>query len=180
MVRQVSKIIFNENTLDKVLEEYNRFAAEVKDTSALVAKYEEKIKDIESQIVNLINAVAATGNYNESLQNKINDLEAQKKKLIEIIAQEKKAVAYLPATKDELRKVYKKAQETLLNGSFDEKKTVLQMFLNKILIFPKSVEIYVNLIPLSHLSGIDLIITPDDILEKLSPADPENGENTSK
>ena len=52
------------------------------------------------------------------------------------------------------------------------------MFLNKIVIFRQSVEIYVNLIPFSLLGGIDISITPQDFLPQIPEINLENGENT--
>ena len=179
VIRQVSKIITNESAVDKVLDEYNRFAAEVKHNASLIEKYESQAADIEKQIENVANTIAA-GYFNQALQDKLNDLDTQKKKIADIITQEKKNVAYLPATKDELRRVYKKAQVQLLNGSFDEQKAVLNLFVNKIVIFGKSVEIYVNLLPMSHLAGIDLSIASDDYLSQISSNTPETSENMAK
>ena len=178
VVKQVSKIILGEATIDRVLAEYNRYAAERTSNAALIEKCESQIKDVDKQIDNLVSAIAS-GYNNETLQVKLESLEAEKKKIAEIIVQEQKAVGYLPATKEELRQAYKKAQEHLLYGAFEEQKTVLNMFLNRVVIFGKFVEIYTNLIPLPLLGGIDLSISSQDFLAKISPNSLENGENTA-
>lgn len=171
VLKQVAKILADERNIDKVLDEYNRFAAEMKDNSELIEMYEKQIKDADKQILNLVNIIATTGNFSETLQMKLDSLEAEKKRLEAVILQEKKSCCYLSATKDELRQVYKKAQEQLLSGTFEEQKAVLHLFLNKVVIYKEFVEIFVNLIPISHLGGIDVNITPQEMIA-------ENRENT--
>jgi hypothetical protein len=52
------------------------------------------------------------------------------------------------------------------------------MFLNKVVIFRQSVEIFVNLIPLSHLCGIDININSQELTSTNELKSPEIGENT--
>ena len=165
-------------SLDRVLAEYNKYATELNSNTDLIERNENHINEIDTQIQNIANAVAMSGQFNETLQAKLDSLETQKKKLNEIIALEKQSVCYLPATKEELRQAYKKAREMLEYGNFEEQKTVINMFLNKVVIFRKYAEIYINLIPISLLGGIDISITAQDILAEIYPNTSENSENT--
>lgn len=189
VVRELLKILSSEITIGKMLEEYNRYASELTSNKELISKYEHQLNEIDKKISNLV-AVISAGHFNETLQTNIESLEAEKKRITSIIAEEQKAITYLPATKSELKQVYKKALKQLEHGSFEERKTIINMFLNKIVIFRKTAEIYINLIPLSHLSGIDLNITLNEIMAEntanplntpqITTCDSENRPNSSK
>ena len=178
VTREIFKVILSEQTADKVLEEFNRYAKELTSNSELIANYENQVLDIDKKINNIITFIS-NGHFSETLQLQLSSLELEKKRLTDTIADEKQVITYIPATKQELKQVYNQAKDLLLNGSFEEQKQVLNLFLNKVIIFPQKAEIFVNLIPFSHLSGIDINIDHNDLLTQNNQNTSELDENTA-
>ena len=65
-------------------------------------------------------------------------------------------------------------------GTVEQKKYILQMFVNKILVYKKFVQIFTNLIPINLLGGINLEITPQDFWTYESKNTLNNTKNTAK
>ena len=152
----------------------------MKTNTSLVEMLENQIKDINRQVENIANAVAATGLFSEVMQNKLNSLEEAKKKITDTLIQEKSGGRYLSATREEIARVFRKAQDLLLNGEFEDKRAVLHMFLNKVLVYKNFVEIYTNLLPLTLSGGIDLNINTREYLTGVEANISNMSENTTK
>ena len=157
VISKIKKVVFNDNLIDDVMEEYVIFAKEMTQNKSLIEMLENQIKDYTNQINNLVKVIA-NGNTNEVILNELTRLENLKKDTEIKLENERSTTAYQFPTREELKKVYKKAQNTLENGSETEKKTMLQNFINKIYIHKDKVDIYLNLVPTMLAAYLDIEI----------------------
>ncbi len=146
VIDKIKRVVFNENMIEDVIEEYAIFAKEMTQNKTLIEMLENQIKDYTNQINNLVKVIA-NGNTNEVILNELTRIENLKKETEIKLKNETSTTAYQFPTREELKKVYRKAQDILDNGSETEKKTMLQNFINKIFIYNDKVDIYLNLVP---------------------------------
>lgn len=166
VIKQIKNIIFHENLIEQVLKEFNRYATEITRNDSLIELLENQIKDVDRQIVNIVNTIAASGGEQLFLD-KLQNLKQLKIKITETLAKENGGSNYITATKDEIKKVYENAQNILDGGTFEQKKQMLQNFINKIYVYKDTVAIYMNLIPMTVCGSLDLEVSsiPDYVAD---------------
>jgi len=166
VVKQIKKVIFHETIAEEVIEEYNKYAVENKTNTTFLEMLENKLTDIDKQIENLANVIATTGTFGSVLQAKLQQLETDRKSVIESFEKEKAGGGYLHATRYELQQAYDKAQRILEEAEFVERKALINWFVNKIIVFKDRVEIFINLIPITLQNGLDLEIGIKNFIEE--------------
>ena len=127
----------------------------------VIDSYNSRLIDIDKQIKNLINAISHTGN--ELLINKLQQLDAEKQEVQLKKSAEEKESMEISISKTQLEKSFQSAVEILKNkdSSIDEKKTIINLFVNKILVEKDSVSIFFNTIPTSQSGNLSLDITDE-------------------
>ena len=163
VIKQVKKIIFNERIISDMLEEYYTYAKEASINTSLVEMLENKVKDIENQMNNIVGVISA-GHSNQLLLKKLDDLTQEKKLTMETLSKEQSGGKYDFPTREEILKVYKKAKNILDNGSFEERKKMLQNFINKIYVYKDRVDIYLNLVPMMLIGYINVEINHREVM----------------
>jgi len=164
IIKQIKKMLFKEDLIDLVMDEYSAYAREATINNSLIDLLENQIKDIETQINNIINAIATTGQSNQILLDKLTSLEETKKSYQSSLEKEQQGGSYKFATKDEIRKAYLKAQDILENGEFIDQKALLNNFINKVIVYKDRVELFINVVPLSISASLDISIENDDFI----------------
>ena len=166
VVKQIKKVIFHETIAEEVIEEYNKYAEENKSNYTYLEVLENKIKDIDKALDGIATAISMSGVFSTTLQSKLKKLEEERKETQDLIEKEKTKSGYLKATRQELQEVYDKAQRLLEEAEFEERKAIINWFVNKIIVYKERVEIFINLIPITLKNGINLEIGVKNFIEE--------------
>ena len=95
----------------------------------------------------------------DELEASQNDLQRQ----IDLEESERQEIRVLP---DEFRRVFMRVEKLLKFGAFNHKKSVVDTFLNKVLVFQDRLEIYVNLLPNTMIGALETAVEPKILLNQ--------------
>lgn len=152
VVKNLIDLLSDKDLPEQIYDNFMIFMQTRSYNKQVIESYKEKLVDTEKRITNCINAISHT--YNDLLITKLKQLENDKQELqSKIIAEEKESLEIKVST-EQLAQAFKKAVCILKNKKteFEDKKTILSLFINKILIEKDSVNIFFNTIP-THQSG---------------------------
>ncbi len=162
VLKNVIDLLSDKNLVDTLYDEYNNYLKKHEGNDELIKNLKTQLKDTERQVENLIN-ILANGHYIETVEQKITNLEKERNSLEQMIKQEEDKVGELSVKSEDLQKAIDYARTVLLDNSqdFEKRKTILQSFLNKVVVYKDYVEIYINVIPAKYCGNFDLSITKD-------------------
>ena len=181
IIKQIKKMLLNDEVAEKSVDEFNKYAKGFSVSSSMVEMLEGQIKKFDTQILNVMEAIK-NGSSSQMLLDELSSLEKSKEVAEQNLAREQQGCNYELATASELRKAYAKALDILENGEFADRKAMLNNFINKVVIGKNKVEIFINVVPLSMGSGLELNIEKDDFLvenENKTSLDRENEKELS-
>ena len=152
VVKNLIDLLSDKNLPEQIYDNFMIFMQTRSYNKQVIESYKEKLVDTEKRITNCINAISHT--YNDLLITKLKQLENDKQELQSKIISEEKESLEIKVSTEQLAEAFKKAVCILKNKKteFEDKKTILSLFINKILIEKDSVNIFFNTIP-THQSG---------------------------
>ena len=156
-IEKLKNVVFNENFIPQVFEEYNKYVKSQSINNQMVKVLNDKLAEIEKSISSLLD-ILSSGCATNSLLERLNKLEKEKEETKQRIQEEMRGNNYIPATIDEVKRVYRKAREILDGYDFNAKRRIINNFVNKIIVYKNCVEIYINLIPTICCTALDLDI----------------------
>ncbi|MBO5229271.1 MAG: recombinase family protein [Clostridia bacterium] len=145
VLQQITDLIFSEKNFDKIFEFYQNYKAELLSNEHATAAIEKEISNIEKKIQNLYNAIADMG-YTEQIKSQISGYEKKKLDLIEKLA-EAKSFQLPTINKDKLKASYDKFKYEFQNNTLPNNKDLVDIFLNKVVVYKDHVEVYLNVLP---------------------------------
>lgn len=74
-------------------------------------------------------------------------LEVERNGIVEEIAKKENRMNCKNITENDVRSAYKKARALYLSGDLDERRQLINLYLNRIVIFKEYVEVYINTLP---------------------------------
>lgn len=161
VLKNLIDLLSDKNLPNKIYDNFMLFMKTRSYNKQVIDSYNSRLIDIDKQIKNLINAISHTGN--ELLINKLQQLDAEKQEVQLKKSAEEKESMEISISKTQLEKSFQSAVEILKNkdSSIDEKKTIINLFVNKILVEKDSVSIFFNTIPTSQSGNLSLDITDE-------------------
>jgi len=157
VIEKLKKVVFNENFIPQVFDEYNKYVKSQSLNSAMIEVLNKKIEEIEKGISSLLDVIS-NGYSSSSVLERLKTLENEKIETQQRLQEEMQGSNYIPATIEEVAKVYRKARETLDGNDFYAKRRIVNNFVNKIIVYKNKAEIYINLIPTICCATLDLDI----------------------
>lgn len=161
VLKNLIDLLSDKNLPNKIYDNFMLFMKTRSYNKQVIDSYNSRLIDIDKQIKNLINAISHTGN--ELLINRLQQLDAEKQEVQLKKSAEEKESMEISISKTQLEKSFQSAVEILKNkdSSIDEKKTIINLFVNKILVEKDSVSIFFNTIPTSQSGNLSLDITDE-------------------
>ena len=141
--RNTQKYIINEYEAEAV-EQYNEYIAE-KNGSAKerVLALQTEFRDVERKITNTVNLMIETGSA--AFKDKLNELEQHKEKLLFELTEAEAALKQENFSEEQISKLFHIAEQQLKNGTLANRRLVIDQYINKIIIYPNKIEVYMNL-----------------------------------
>ena len=151
VIKELVRIIFDDERIPALIEKYREFNKQnAKAASKKLKQLDKRIKEIEGKL-DIISAIASTGS--SALIGALESLE-QEKILLEDQAQEEQArLVEINISEEQIRRAYKQARELYLHGNLDEMRQLINLYLNKVLIYKEHVEVFLNVLPVYLLGS---------------------------
>ena len=152
----MSTVLFNPDVIPSLVTRYNEYISE-KNGSARerVNALRLQLRDIDRKINNTVNLMIDTGS--SALKNKLCEFEKIKEKLQFELSEAEEAMKQECLTEEEICNLFHKAELQLKNGTLATRRTIIDQYINKIVIYHDKIEVYMNLMP-------DYVVT--EIIEK--------------
>ena len=145
VLERLSGILFNPDVIPRLVEQYNEYIAE-KNGSARerILALQTELRDVERKITNTVNLMIETGSA--AFKDKLNELEQSKEKLLfELTEAEAAALKQENFSEEQICKLFHIAEQQLKNGTLANRRLVIDQYINKIIIYPDKIEVYMNL-----------------------------------
>ena len=144
VLERLSGVLFNPDVIPMLVEQYNEYIAE-KTGSAKerVLALQTELRDVERKITNTVNLMIETGSA--AFKDKLNELEQSKEKLLFELTEAEAAWKHESFSEDQIRKLFHIAEQQLKNGTLANRRLVIDQYINKVLIYPDKIEVYMNL-----------------------------------
>ena len=142
----IEKIVFDVSRIQRLVKRYNECLNELNtDVNKRISKLHSNLKSINQKIDNIVGVIASTGS--QALLDTLDNLEKEKQELVlKIKAEEQSSNSRTLSYKD-IAEAMKRAQKMFRDGSLPEKKQLVNLYLNKVTVYPEHVEIVFNHVP---------------------------------
>ena len=144
VLERLSGILFNPDVIPRLVEQYNEYIAE-KNGSARerILALQTELRDVERKITNTVNLMIETGSA--AFKDKLNELEQSKEKLLFELTEAEVALKQENFSEKQICKLFHIAEQQLKNGTLANRRLVIDQYINKIIIYPDKIEVYMNL-----------------------------------
>ena len=144
VLERLSVVLFNPDVIPRLVEQYNEYIAE-KSGSAKerTLALQTELRDIERKITNTVNLMIETGSA--AFKDKLNELEQSKEKLLFELTEAEAALKQENFSEEQISKLFHIAEQQLKNGTLANRRLVIDQYINKIIIYPDKIEVYMNL-----------------------------------
>ena len=142
----LARVIFNDEDIPLLVEKYRNYIKGAVDKSnGKLENMKKKVKDLDKQLENITNAIGKSGSL--ALITALDKLEKEKADLEEMIFLEEDRQNINDITEAQVREAYKKARQLYLDGGLDEKRQLINLYLQKVVIHKEHVEVIINVLP---------------------------------
>ena len=144
VLERLSGVLFNPDIIPRLVEQYNEYIAE-KTGSAKerTLALQTELRDVERKITNTVNLMIETGSA--AFKDKLNELEQSKEKLLFELTEAEEALKQENFSEEQISKLFHIAEQQLKNGTLANRRLVIDQYINKIIIYPDKIEVYMNL-----------------------------------
>lgn len=144
VLERLSEVLFNPAVIPRLVEQYNEYIAE-KTGSAKerTLALQTELRDVERKIANTVNLMIETGSA--AFKDKLNELERSKEKLLFELTEAEEALKQENFSEEQISKLFHIAEQQLKNGTLVNRRLVIDQYINKIIIYPDKIEVYMNL-----------------------------------
>lgn len=144
VLERLSGVLFNPDVIPRLVEQYNEYIAE-KNGSARerMLALQTELRDVERKITNTVNLMIETGSA--AFKDKLNELEQSKEKLLFELTEAEAALKQETFSEEQICKLFHIAEQQLKNGTLANRRLVIDQYINKIIIYPDKIEVYMNL-----------------------------------
>ena len=144
VLERLSGVLFNPDVIPRLVEQYNEYIAE-KTGSAKerTLALQTELRDVERKITNTVNLMIETGS--SAFKDKLNELEQSKEKLLFELTEAEAALKQETFSEEQICKLFHIAEQQLKNGTLANRRLVIDQYINKVLIYPDKIEVYMNL-----------------------------------
>lgn len=109
----------------------------------------QNLKTVEQKIANIVNIIANTGSA--ALVTQLTQLEREKE-LLDVQIQEERSAEESELDEDAILAAFRQAQEMFHNGTLTQMEQIINLYLDRVVVFPDYVEIHLNNVPTNLLN----------------------------
>jgi len=144
VLERLSEVLFNPDVIPRLVEQYNEYIAEkTGSVRERMLVLQTELRDVERKITNTVNLMIETGSA--AFKDKLNELEQSKEKLLFELTEAEAALKQENFSEEQICKLFHIAEQQLKNGTLANRRLVIDQYINKIIIYPDKIEVYMNL-----------------------------------
>ena len=144
VLERLSAVLFNPEVIPKLVKEYNEYIAEKNGSaSGRMTALQNELRDVDRKITNTVNLMVETGS--SAFKNKLSELEETKEKLLFELSDAEEALKKESFSEEQIRRLFHVAEQQLKNGTLANRRLVIDQYINKILIYPDKIEVFMNI-----------------------------------
>lgn len=159
---ELAKVIHSEEYVSNILERFVEFYEEKNSNNEIIKGLETRLKDIERKIANLVKIITDSGKFNDIFQSELDELTNEKIAIIDNLERERNIELTQFVTKETIRRSYFNVLNLLETGETEDKVTIINTLLNRVVVYKNRVEIFINILPFED-SAADMLITNEDL-----------------
>jgi site-specific DNA recombinase len=147
VLSELTNKVFSESAYKQWLKEYEAERLKRSSDNSAVADLEKAYKDVSGQIDNLVLGIAHNPNTSVAMYELLNELEERKRTIEFELEQHRNLSLVHEVTEDDLKVAYEKAGEMLKAGTLPEIRQVINLYVQKVMVYREHVEVYYHVLP---------------------------------
>lgn len=162
VLSEIEKVVHNESYVSKILDSFVEFYKERNSNNEIIKGLETRLQDVERRITNLVGVIVDSGKYTDIFQSELDTLTNEKIRILEDIKRESSIGFTECVTKETIRRTYFNVLKLLETGTTDDKETIINTLLNRVVVYTDRIEIFINLLPYEDANA-EMLITNEDL-----------------
>lgn len=141
---KLSNVLFNPEVIPMLVSEYNEYIADKNGSAKKKTKLlKNQLAEVERKITKAVDLLIETSS--SALKTKLRELEEQKEKIQYELSDAETVLKGDIYCEEEIVKLFHMAEKQLKNGALANRRIIIEQYVNKVLIYPDKIEVYMNL-----------------------------------
>ena len=158
VLRKIEEIVFDESQIPGIVQAYRELCQQEDGTDKeKIRTLRQNLKTVEQKIANIVNIIANTGSA--ALVTQLTQLEREKELLDVQIQEEERDTKENDLDEEAIRAAFRQAQKMFHSGTLPQMEQIINLYLDKVLVYPDYVEIHLNNVP-------DNLLNPSQTMDK--------------
>lgn len=150
VLRKIEEIVFDESRIPGIVQAYQQLnQQESGEEGEKIRTLRQNLKTVEQKIANIVNVITNTGSA--ALVNQLNQLEKEKEQLDFQIQVESRDRREKELDESAIREAFRQAQKMFHSRTLPQLEQLINLYLDKVLVYPDYVEIHLNNVPTNLL-----------------------------
>ena len=146
VLQKIEEIVFNEDQIPSIIKAYHELSKETTgEVGERLRSMRQNLKTIDQKISNIVNVIASTGSA--ALTNQLIQFENEKEVLEFKIRKEERNAEQNKLDEGEIRAAFREAQQMFRSGELPQIEQILNLYLDRVIVYPEYVEIHINNVP---------------------------------
>ena len=151
VLQKIEEIVFDESRIPGIVQAYRELCQQEDGTDKdKIRSLRQNLKTVEQKISNIVNIIANTGSA--ALVTQLTQLEREKELLDVQIQEEERGTKEEDLDEEAIRAAFRQAQKMFHNGTLPQMEQIINLYLDKVLVYPDYAEIHLNNVPTNLLN----------------------------
>ena len=151
VLRKIEEIVFDESRIPGIVQAYRELCQQEDGTDKdKIRTLRQNLKTVEQKIANIVNIIANTGSA--ALVTQLTQLEREKELLDVQLQEEERGTKEDDLDEEAIRAAFRQTQKMFHSGTLPQMEQIINLYLDKVLVYPDYVEIHLNNVPTNLLN----------------------------
>ena len=151
VLRKIEETVFDESQIPGIVQAYRELVKQEEgEDKDKIRTLRQNLKTVEQKIANIVNIIANTGSA--ALVTQLTQLEREKELLDVQIQEEERETKKNDLDEEAIRAAFRQAQKMFHNGTLSQMEQIINLYLDRVVVFPDYVEIHLNNVPTNLLN----------------------------
>ena len=151
VLRKIEETVFDESRIPDIVRAYRELSQQEEgEDKDKVRTLRQNLKTVEQKINNIVNIIANTGSA--ALVTQLTQLEREKELLDVQIQEEERSAEESELDEEAILTAFRQAQKMFHSGTLPQMEQIINLYLDRVVVFPDYVEIHLNNVPTNLLN----------------------------
>ena len=151
VLQKIEEIVFDESRIPGIVQAYRELCQQEDGTDKdKIRTLRQNLKTVEQKIANIVNIIANTGSA--ALVTQLTQLEREKELLDVQLQEEERGTKEDDLDEEAIRAAFRQTQKMFHSGTLPQMEQIINLYLDKVLVYPDYVEIHLNNVPTNLLN----------------------------